>query len=292
MTEGFVTRFAPSPTGLLHLGHAFSALSAYEAAREAKGRFLLRIEDIDDTRSRASFVDALFEDLSWIGVTYETPVLRQSEHRSAYEAALRKLRGLGLIYRCFKTRKEIMEDALSAPHGPANAFRGAPLDPGEETRLIAEGRPFAWRLSLERARERTGEGWGGLSFTEEGRGPAGEQGVIPITPEVHGDVVLARKDVGVAYHLAVVVDDARQGVTHIIRGEDLHSAAHIQRLLQALLELPEPMYRHHRLWRNDQGERLAKRTGAPTLKALREAGTAPDAIRRLLGFDDVTHARP
>lgn len=281
----FVTRFAPSPTGRLHLGHAFSALTAFDSAKAAGGRFLLRIEDIDHTRARPEFEAGIYEDLAWLGVRWEIPVRRQSDHLADYEAALARLEAQGLIYRCFKTRKDLAEVALSAPHGPSPALTPGPSSSGDEARWLAEGRAFAWRLSLARARDHLGEAaWRNLVFVEEGRGPAGEHGRIHAEPERLGDVVLARKDVGVAYHLAVVVDDAAQGVTHVIRGEDLHEAAHVQRLLQALLGLPTPAYRHHRLLLGADGQRLAKRNGGETLGDLRDQGVSPDEVRRRIGL--------
>ena len=277
--SAFVTRFAPSPTGRLHLGHAFSALSAFDAAQAAGGRFLLRIEDIDATRSRPAFEAAIYEDLAWLGLRWEAPVRRQSEHLGAYLAALERLRDDGLLYRCFRTRRELA-DIQSAPHGTAAPFTGAPLAPSEEDGLLAQGRPFAWRLSLARAHERLGaEAWRALRFVEEGAGPDGKHGAIRAEPERAGDVVLARKDVGVAYHLAVVVDDALQAVSHVVRGEDLFEACHVQRLLQALLSLPTPVYRHHPLLRGEDGHRLAKRNGAPALADLRAQGVSPAEVR-------------
>ena len=272
----FVTRFAPSPTGYLHRGHAFSALTAFEAAREAGGRFLLRIEDIDRERCRPEYEAAIYEDLAWLGLEWEEPVRRQSDHLTDYQAALEQLKGRGLLYRCFKTRKELAE-IQSAPHGLPEVFRGGPLHLNEEERWLAEGRPYAWRLSLDAARAMVGN-WAGLTFVEEGKG------VIRAQPDLAGDVVLARKDVGVAYHLAVVVDDALQGVTHVIRGEDLFEATHIQRLLQELLGLPTPTYRHHRLLTGPDGKRFAKRDKAETLRALRERGVTPAELRTALGF--------
>jgi glutamyl-Q tRNA(Asp) synthetase len=281
----FTTRFAPSPTGYLHKGHAFSALTAYAAARAVDGRFILRIEDIDATRSRPVFETAILEDLAWLGLRWETPVRRQSEHMADYQAALDRLRGRGLLYRCFRTRREVLDAIGGAPHGSGEVFRGAPLPAQEEARRLAAGEPFAWRLSLDAARLSLGEGrWADLAFEEEGMGPEGEHGLIAARPERLGDVILARKDVGVAYHLAVVVDDALQGVTHVIRGQDLHEAAHIQRLLQALLDLPTPIYRHHPLLRSPDGQRLAKRDNAETLRALRSAGATAEAVRAALGF--------
>ena len=280
---GFVTRFAPSPTGFLHRGHAFSALTAWSAAQAAHGRFILRIEDIDRTRCRPEFEAAIYEDLAWLGLTWETPVRRQSEHMEDYARALRELAERGLLYRCFRTRKEIAEAIESAPHGRMEAFRGGPLPPAEEERRIEAGEPFAWRLSLEHAAKALG-GFEDLTFTEEGAGPDGEQGLFRAHPEIGGDVVLARKDVGVAYHLAVVVDDALQGITHVIRGQDLFEATHVQRLLQALLGLPAPVYRHHRLLVGPDGRRFAKRDRSETLRELRARGMTAARIREELGF--------
>jgi glutamyl-Q tRNA(Asp) synthetase len=280
----FVTRFAPSPTGYLHRGHAYSALTAFAAAEAAGGRFLLRVEDIDRTRCRPEYEQALYEDLAWLGLSWETPVRRQSDHFADYEGALEALRARGLLYRCFRTRREIADEIGRAPHGTMEAYRGAPLPPAEEAARLAAGEPFAWRLSLAAAEAALG-GFGGLSFQEEGAGPGGEHGVIPARPELGGDVVLARKDVGVAYHLAVVFDDALQGVTHVIRGQDLFEATHVQRLLQALLGLSTPAYRHHALLTGPDGKRFAKRDRAQTLRELRAMGVAPSDLRRELGFD-------
>ncbi|WP_068876154.1 MULTISPECIES: tRNA glutamyl-Q(34) synthetase GluQRS [unclassified Phenylobacterium] len=274
----FVTRFAPSPTGDLHRGHAFSALTAFEAARAAGGRFILRIEDIDATRCRPQFEAGVYEDLAWLGLTWETPARRQSEHLDDYQAALARLEADGLLYRCFRTRREVAEAMASAPHGAMEVFRGRPLPLADEMRRLAAGEPFAWRLSLDAAARRLG-GFGDLTFTEEG------EGVIRARPELGGDVVLARKDVGVAYHLAVVVDDALQGITHVIRGQDLFEATHVQRLLQALLGLPTPLYRHHALLTGPDGKRFAKRDRAETLRSLRERGMSAATLRRELGFD-------
>jgi glutamyl-Q tRNA(Asp) synthetase len=306
-----VTRFAPSPTGRLHRGHAFSALTAFRAAQAAGGRFLLRIEDIDKARCRPEFEAAILEDLAWLGVRWEEPVRRQSERMRAYAQALDSLRSRGLLYRCFRTRRETLEAMASAPHGQA-AFSDAvlapdarpadpppkdtpvndtplndtgapcPLPPDEEARLIDAGRPFAWRLRLAAARAALGPA--PLTFLERGRGPAGEQGLIEACPETAGDVVLARKDLGVSYHLAVVVDDADQGVTDVIRGCDLFAAAHVQRLLQALLDLPTPTYRHHPLLLRPDGKRFAKRDTAETLADLRARGVTPADLKRELGL--------
>ncbi|MFN4176152.1 tRNA glutamyl-Q(34) synthetase GluQRS [Phenylobacterium sp.] len=277
----FVTRFAPSPTGYLHRGHAFSALTAHGAARAVDGRFLLRIEDIDATRCRPAFEAAIHEDLAWLGLSWETPVRRQSEHLDDYHGALAALEARGLLYRCFRTRREVADEIARAPHGAMEVFRGRPLPPGEEARRLAANEPFAWRLSLDAA-ERALGGFQDLTFVEEG---AGEPRVVQARPELGGDVVLARKDVGVAYHLAVVFDDALQGITHVIRGADLAEATHVQRLLQALLGLPTPTYRHHRLLTGPDGRRFAKRDRAQTLRELRAAGMTPADLRREMGFD-------
>ncbi len=280
MTDGaFVTRFAPSPTGLLHLGHACSALTAFNAARQASGRFVLRIEDIDATRCRTLFEDAIYEDLAWLGLTWETPVRRQSEHTDDYRAALERLIHKGLAYRCFRTRREVLEAMASAPHGPAEVFRGGPLPEAEEAARIAAREPYAWRLSLAAAQAALGPGFESLIFTDQIRGETIAR------PQLAGDIVLARKDVGVAYHLAVVVDDGLQEITHVIRGEDLFEATHIQRLLQALLDLPTPAYRHHRLLTGPDGKRLAKRDKAETLASLRERSVTPAQIREQLKLD-------
>ena len=274
----FATRFAPSPTGDLHKGHAFSALTAFKAAREAKGRFVLRIEDIDATRCRPEFDAAILEDLAWLGLDWETPVRRQSEHLDDYHAALARLEAQGLVYRCFRTRKEVAEAMASAPHGPMEVFRGGPLPDVDEAAKLAAGEPFAWRLSLDAAAAKLG-GFADLTFTDEA------EGVVSARPELGGDVVLARKDVGVAYHLAVTVDDALQGITHVIRGVDLFDATHVQRLLQALLDLPTPAYRHHGLLVGPDGKRFAKRDKSETLRSLRERGMTPADLRKELGFD-------
>jgi glutamyl-Q tRNA(Asp) synthetase len=238
------------------------------------GRFVLRIEDIDFTRCRPEFEAAIAEDLAWLGLAWETPVLRQSEQSADYRAALARLVARGLAYRSFETRREAQVAMLSAPHGAGEAYRGQPLSPAEEAARLAAGTPFAWRLNLAAA----GRAAGPLTFADAARG------VVAVDAGAAGDVVLARKDVGVAYHLAVVVDDARQGITEVVRGEDLFEATHVQRVLQALLGLPEPRYRHHRLIVGPDGRRLAKRTGAETLRALRQRGVTAQEVRAELGF--------
>ena len=281
----FATRFAPSPTGRLHKGHAFSALTAWTAAREANGRFILRIEDIDPTRCKPEHEAAIYEDLAWLGLDWETPVRRQSEHLADYDAVIEALKARGLLYRCFRTRKEILDAIGDAPHGPTEAVRPGPHAPDDEARLLAEGRPYAWRLSLDRAHEALGDAaWNSLSFVEEGEGPDDETGLIRARPETAGDVVLARKDAGTAYHLAVTHDDALQGISHVIRGLDLFEATHIQRLIQTLMGWPAPIYRHHRLLTGPDGRRYAKRDQSVTLAELRAGGLTPEALRAELGF--------
>jgi glutamyl-Q tRNA(Asp) synthetase len=281
----FVTRFAPSPTGRLHRGHAFAALTAWRAAREVGGRFLLRIEDIDPTRCKLAFEDAIFEDLTWLGLAWDGPVRRQSEHLADYAAIIAALDGRGLLYRCFRTRKDILDAIGDAPHGPVEAARPGPHPADEEAALLAQGRAFAWRLSLDRAREALGDvAWQALAFVEEGRGPNGERGLIRVLPETAGDVILARKDVGAAYHVAVTHDDALQGVTHIVRGEDLFEATHVQVLIQTLMGWSTPVYRHHRLLVGPDGRRYAKRDRSVTLAELRVGGLDAGTLRAELGF--------
>jgi glutamyl-Q tRNA(Asp) synthetase len=275
MTD-FVTRFAPSPTGLLHLGHAFSALTAFDAARDEGGRFLLRIEDTDQGRIRPEFEAAIFEDLAWLGLAWETPVRRQSEHMDDYARALDRLIADGLVYRCFKTRKEILAEIDHAPHEAAAVVRGGPLPAEDEARRLEAGDTFAWRLWLDRAREHLGARWDDLGFEADGVKTKAE-------PERLGDAILARKEFPSSYHLASVHDDALQGVTCVIRGEDLKDAAHLHVLLQALLDLPTPSYRHHRLILGPDGKRLAKRDQAATLAALRQAGKTPEDVRAMVG---------
>ena len=279
------TRFAPSPTGRLHKGHAFSALIAWWAAKAAGGRFVMRIEDIDPTRCRPEYEAGILEDLAWLGLDWETPVRRQSDHLDDYAAVIEGLRERGLLYRCFRTRKEILNGIGDAPHGAMESVRPGPHPAQEEARLLASGAPFAWRLSLDRAREALGETvWTGLSFVEEGEGPHGETGLVAVDPEAAGDVVLARKDAGVAYHLAVTHDDALQGVTHVIRGNDLFEATHVQRLIQTLMGWPSPTYRHHRLLAGPDGRRYAKRDRSVTLTELRAGGLAAETLCAELGF--------
>ncbi len=284
-------RFAPSPNGRLHLGHALSACLNFDSARKSGGRFLLRIEDIDQTRCRPEFEAAIDQDLAWLGLDWEAPVRRQSDQLAAYRAALTRLSEMGLVYRSFETRSEIArlvaerERAGSWPRDPD----GAPLypggarqmDPTERARLIAGGTPYALRLDMAAALARVGAV---LTWTEDGCGPNGETGVIAADPAIWGDVILARKETPTSYHLSVVVDDAVQGVTHVVRGQDLFAATGVHRLLQALLGLPTPIYRHHRLILDSDGRKLAKSTGATALRALRARGESPATIRRLIGL--------
>ena len=274
----FVTRFAPSPTGRLHLGHALSALTAHDAARAVGGRFVLRIEDIDQARARPEFEAAILDDLAWLGVAWETPVRRQSEHMADYARVLQQLIDRGLVYRCFRTRRDIAETIASAPHGAAtDVFRGDPLPADEESEKLASGEAYAWRLSLKKARAALGPAYFALVFQDE-------TGPVRADPERLGDVILARKDFPASYHLASVWDDALQGVTHVIRGEDLREAAHLHVLLQSLLDLPQPRYQHHRLVLGADSKRLAKRDQSATLLALRESGKTPEDVRALVGL--------
>lgn len=273
----FITRFAPSPTGYLHLGHAFSALTVFDAARDAGGRFILRIEDIDQGRARPEFEAAIFEDLAWLGLAWEEPVRRQSDHMGEYADVLERLIERELVYRDFRTRREIAEAIASAPHGESDdKFTGGALPPDEEKAKLDAGEAFAWRLSLKKARAALGPAYFALVFEDE-------TGPVRAEPEKLGDVVLARKDFPTSYHLASVWDDALQGVTHVIRGEDLRESAHLHVLLQKLLGLPQPVYRHHRLILGDDGKRLAKRDAAATLRALRESGRTPADVRATFG---------
>lgn len=280
----FITRFAPSPTGRLHKGHAWSALLGHRLAQDAGGQWLLRIEDIDPTRCRPEFETGILEDLAWLGLDWPSPVRRQSEHLADYAAVVDTLRQRGLLYRCFRTRKALVDAIGDAPHGNAEAARPGPHPADEEAAMLEQGLPFAWRLSLDRARAELGDAaWSDLSFVEEGLGPNGEAGRIAARPETAGDVILARKDAGTAYHLAVTHDDALQGITHVVRGEDLFEATHIQVLIQALIGWPTPVYRHHRLLTGPDGRRYAKRDRSVTLAELRASGMTAEALRAELG---------
>lgn len=285
-----IFRFAPSPNGFLHLGHAYSALLNFDMAQAAGGRFLLRIDDIDRARCRAHFEQAIYQDLAWLGIEWERPVRRQSEHLDDYRSASSRLEAAGLTYPSFESRAEIARLVAGReaqgwwPRDPD----GVPLYPGDAKRMSAaeraqcmrSGDPYALRLDSAAALGRVGD----LTWIEDGRGPDDETGVIAARPEAWGDVVLARKDVPTSYHLSVVVDDAAQGITHVVRGQDLFFATAMHRLLQALLELPVPRYHHHRLIRDARGQKLAKSTQATGLRELRAQGATAADIRRMVGL--------
>jgi glutamyl-Q tRNA(Asp) synthetase len=286
-----VFRFAPSPNGYLHLGHALSALLNAEMARAKGGRVLLRIEDIDTARCRPEYESAIYEDLAWLGLQWEAPAQRQSDHYEDYRDALDALEAMGLIYPSFETRAEIARLVAARdtqgmwPRDPD----GAPLYPGcaktmedsERRQRMDDGTPYALRLDMRAALARVG----GLNWLETGAGPAGETGMIAADPAAWGDVVLARKETPTSYHLAVVVDDARQGITDVVRGRDLFYATAVHRLLQALLGLPQPRYHHHRLVLDADGNKLSKSTQSTGLRELRASGASPGDIRRLAGLD-------
>lgn len=272
-----LTRFAPSPTGRLHLGHAHAALFAQRLARAAGGKLLLRLEDIDATRCRPEFAAGILEDLAWLGVQWHGPVRVQSQHMAEYRAALDRLEARGLLYPCFCTRADIAA-AAAAPHGPEGAvYPGTCRDLSAATRAarIAAGTAFALRLHMARARAAAGP----LAFEDDGQ-------MHQAAPEAFGDVVLARKDFSASYHLCVTHDDALQGVTLVTRAEDLRPATHLHRLLQALLGWPVPRWRHHALLLGPDGRRYAKRDGSVTLRALRESGRSAAEVRALAGFPD------
>ncbi len=288
-----VLRFAPSPNGELHLGHALSAIIGFEMARGLGGRFLVRIEDIDTGRTRETFVEGILEDLAWLGLTWEQPVLRQSEHFPEYAAAGARLKAMGVLYPCFATRAEILAAAKPGAIDPD----GAPLYPRLHRHLqpveVADrkgrGEPFALRLDMARAIAAARYKLGGapLTFTEFSPSGTREDGrtvEVEAHPERWGDAVVVRKDVPSSYHLAVVVDDARQGVTHVTRGRDLYAATDLHRLLQVLLGLPEPLYHHHRLLTDGEGRKLSKSARDTSLRSLRQAGISPAEIRRRIGL--------
>lgn len=273
MTAKSVSRFAPSPTGRLHLGHAYSAVRAYDLAQASGGRFLLRIEDIDQTRARPEHVGGIFEDLRWLGLDWDGDVLFQSQRQAAYETALQTLIKGGFAYRCWCTRADIAA-AMEAPQDG-----GPPVYPGtcKGRSDPDDARPYSWRLDVAAACAAAGP----LHWSDA------TAGRVLAAPESLGDVVIARKDAMAAYHLAVVVDDAWQGVTDVVRGRDLFESTHIHRLIQHLLGYAPPLYHHHALICDAEGTRLAKRKNAPTLQALREAGTDPAALLQQLRLDDL-----
>lgn len=286
-----VFRFAPSPNGFLHLGHARSALLNADLARQASGRLLLRIEDIDATRCRPEYERAIFEDLGWLGIVWEQPVRRQSEHLRLYRETIERLTLEGLLYPAFESRADVArmvgekEGAGVWPRDPDGAaiYPGAAkeLSREERGRRIQSGAPYSLRLDMAEAIARTGA----LSWTEQGIGPDGEAGEVAARPEQWGDVILARKDTPTSYHLSVVLDDALQGVTRVVRGQDLFWATGVHRLLQALLGLPQPVYRHHGLVLDEAGQKLSKSTRATALRELRASGVTPAEVRRLAGLD-------
>lgn len=285
-----VFRFAPSPNGFLHLGHARSALLNFDLARQSGGRMLLRIEDIDTTRCRPEYEQAIYDDLAWLGIAWEQPVRRQSEHLPLYREAVERLTREGLIYPAFESRADIARMvAEKDKSGPwPRDPDGAPLYPGtgkhlteaERAQRLRAGTPYALRLDMDAAVARAGL----LSWIEEGAGPDGETGSVPAQPEQWGDVILARKDTPTSYHLSVVIDDALQGITHVVRGQDLFRATSVHRLLQQLLGLPQPVYRHHALVLDEAGQKLSKSTRSTALRELRAGGMAPDEVRRLVGI--------
>jgi len=286
-----IFRFAPSPNGYLHLGHAYSALLNHDMAREIGGRLLLRIEDIDAARCRPEYEAAIYEDLAWLGLSWQPNVRRQSEHFDDYRAALAKLEAACLVYPSFESRADIA--ALVAERDRQGRWPrdpdGVPLYPGrarnmpaaERERRLRAGEPYALRLAMDAAVGRAGV----LNWTETGTGPQGHSGLVAAAPQLWGDVIVARKEVPTSYHLAVVVDDALQGVTEVVRGQDLFASTGIHRLLQALLGLPEPIYHHHKLIVDAAGRKLAKSNSAPSLRELRAAGATPSDIRRMVGLD-------
>lgn len=280
-------RFAPSPTGYLHLGHALSAVSVWRAAEAAGGRVLLRIEDIDPARSRPEHVAAIEEDLGWLGLEWEGAAIRQSDHLGGHAAALMKLGAQGLVYPCRLTRTDIAAAVLRAERDSGAPW---PRDPDGAPRLPIQGaepseaeQRHALRLDMKKALEALGPEL--LTWREDGAGPDGETGIVTARPEDWGDVVLARKDTPTSYHLAVTVDDAHQGVTHVVRGQDLFHATSVHRLLQRLFGVAEPVYRHHGLVSDADGEKLAKSRGSPSLRSLRQAGwTRKDVLRVIDGL--------
>jgi glutamyl-Q tRNA(Asp) synthetase len=289
-----VFRFAPSPNGYLHLGHAYSALLNVDLARESGGRLLLRIEDIDAARCRPEYEAAIYQDLAWLGIDWEREVRRQSDHLALYRDAVDRLAARGLIYPAFESRAEIArlvaarEDVAPWPRDPDGAplypGSGKQLDPEQRARLISSGAPYALRLDIDAAIALAGRSTDQLCWHEHGHGPDGETGSILARPDAWGDVVIARKEVPTSYHLSVVIDDALQGVTEIVRGADLFWSTSVHRLLQSLLGLPTPAYRHHPLVRDGDGRKLSKSTGATGLRELRAAGVTPEQIRMMVGL--------
>lgn len=272
------TRFAPSPTGRLHLGHAASAFAVWDAARAEGGEVLLRIEDIDQTRCRPEYETAILEDLAWLGLGWTGAVRRQSAHFADYSAILNDLRARELVYRCFLTRREIAARLPAGADPDEGGLVSRPLPAGEEADRLAHNAPFAWRLSLDAARRVLGPAYAGLAYTEWTEAGTRE---VAARPDRFGDVILARKDTPASYHLACCHDDALQGVTHIIRGEDLREVTAIHALLQALMDWPRPLYRFHPLILGPDGKKLSKRFGDKSLGDYRREGMTPDDIRAM-----------
>lgn len=294
-TQRAAFRFAPSPNGELHLGHALSAMIGHDWARRIDGRFLVRIEDIDIARSRDEHLSSILDDLAWLGLRWEKPELHQSQHFASYQSAAKKLEALGLVYPCFATRGEIaaaVGASVAAGEAEQRDPDGAPIYPGLHRGLTSSdiatrrtaGKLAAFRLDMTKALAVAQKRLAGRPLTFREVAPDGTERIIKADPARWGDAVLIRKDIPASYHLSVVVDDARQGITHVTRGADLFAATDLHRLLQVLLDLPEPLYHHHRLLRDPDGRKLAKSTGAPRLKDLREQGVTPADIRRKLGL--------
>jgi len=277
----FVTRFAPSPTGYLHLGHACSAFHVWDAARAANGRVLLRIEDIDQTRYRPEYEAAILEDLQWLALDWDGPVRRQSDHFDDYEATITDLRMRGLVYRCFRTRREIAAAMPAGARPDEWGFRGRPLPESEEEKRLARGEAFAWRLSLAAARDALGPRYERLGYIDESNGTPRQ---VTADPAPFGDVVLGRKETPASYHLACCHDDALQGVTHVIRGEDIREMTSVHALLQALMDWPQPVYRFHPLILGPDGKKLSKKAGDRGLRAWRDEGKTPNDLRRMTGL--------
>ena len=285
-----ILRFAPSPNGYLHLGHAYSALLNSDIARDLGGRLLLRIEDIDTTRSRPEYETAIYEDLTWLGIFWEQPARRQSEHFADYEAALLKLNAMGVLYPSFESRNEIAAQVAERdraggwprdPDGvPLYPGRGRKLSAAERKRRVYSGEPYALRLAMDAAVARAGV----LTWTEAGPGSEGQTGHVIAVPQMWGDVIIARKEIPTSYHLAVTVDDALQGVSDVVRGQDLLQSTSIHRLLQTLLGLPEPRYHHHQLLLDADGNKLSKSAQAKSLRELRAAGATAADIRHMVGL--------
>ena len=280
-TTGFVTRFAPSPTGYLHLGHAASAFHVWAGAEAAGGTVLLRIEDVDQGRCRPEYEASILETLRWLGLDWDGPVRRQSDHFDEYAAIISQLEARGLLYRCFRTRREIAALMPAGLHAETGAFTAGPLPKAQQEERLQRGHAFAWRLSLAAARTALGSAYDDLHYVEDVDGALRR---VPADPGSFGDVVLSRKDTPASYHLACCHDDALQGVTHIIRGEDIREMTAVHALLQALMDWPRPIYQFHPLILGPDGKKLSKRAGDKGLLAWREEGKSPQELRVMAGF--------